>query len=303
MATRSKMRIGVIGTGVLGGAIGRCLLEARYSLVVHDRRREAAEEVCALGAAWASSPRAVAEISQVVMTAVPGPQELEELFFSPEHGLLPAMTPGQGYIDVSTSSPDLARRIAAACQSRSVDFIDAPMSGLPPDATIMIGGDAAAVARYHRLFDALGEHVVHVGETGAGCVSKLVSQYLACANFIAAVEGLLIAAKAGVDLGLVGKTIPCTAGASRFFHLLPSSVFDGTFQSRGTLDILTKDMDLACQLADEFGVPPRIGMIVREVLGSAQARGWGQRGFPVAARVLEEIAGVELRAPRQDPES
>jgi 3-hydroxyisobutyrate dehydrogenase-like beta-hydroxyacid dehydrogenase len=176
-------------------------------------------------------------------------------------------------------------------------MLDAPVSGRPPGMTIMVGGDATTFAAYRPLLACMGRNIFHVGPTGHGCIAKLVTQYLGYSNFVTALEGLLIAAKAGIDLGVLAQIVPVSAGASRTFDNIPRSVLSGTFTAGGTLDIVAKDLQLACELAREVGAPASTGLIADDVFRRAQAQGWGQRGFPIAARVLEAMAGVELRAP------
>ncbi len=123
----------------------------------------------------------------------------------------------------------------------------------------MVGGEAADFARMQPLFAAIAKNVFHVGPSGAGCVAKLVTQYLGYTNFIAALEGMLIAAKAGIDLGILARIVPVSAGQSRTFDNIARSVLTGAFTSGGTLDIVAKDIDLACALAREVGAPVTLG--------------------------------------------
>src|SRR3954462_3679645 len=125
--------------------------------------------------------------------------------------------------------------------------------------TVMAGGDAAVFARCRPLLEAIAKNVFHIGPNGAGCVAKLVTQYLGYTNLIAALEGMLIAAKAGIDLAVLAQIVPVSAGQSRTFDNIPRGVFPGTFEAGGTLDIVAKDIALACQLARDVGAPAALG--------------------------------------------
>src|ERR1700758_4119295 len=168
--------------------------------------------------------------------------------------------------------------------------------GGPPTMTVMAGGDPAVFAKYRPLLDAMAGNIFHVGEAGAGCTAKLVTQYLGYTNFIAALEGMLIGAKAGIDLSTLARIVPLSAGASRTFDNIPRSVLTGAFTAGGTLDIVAKDLNLACDLARQAGAPANLGLLAHDVLSRAQAQGWGNEGFPIAARILEAMAGHELRS-------
>ena len=295
-----QMQLGFIGTGTMGNPMARCLIEAGHRFTVHDIRREATTNLCELGANWADSPRAVAASSQVVFTSLPGPAEVEETVLNPDTGILSGMASGGAFIDMTTNSPKVFRRIAEVCKSRGVEVLDAPVSGRPPGMTVMVGGDAETFARYRPLLEAMAGNIFHLGDNGAGCITKLVTQYLGYSNFITAIEGLIIGAKAGVDVGLLSQVVPVSAGASRVFDNIPRSVLSGTFISGGTLDIVAKDLHLACELAGDVEAPAMTGAIADEVFRRAQELGWGGDGFAKAARVLEEITGVELRSGAAD---
>lgn len=291
------MQLGFIGTGTMGNPMARCLLEAGHALTVYDVRRQAAANLCEQGARWADNPCAVAEASEVVFTSLPGPAEVEQEVLAPSTGILAGLKAGHAYIDMTTNAPGVVRRLAEVCRERGVAVLDAPVSGRPPGMTIMVGGDLATFTKYRPLLECMGRNIFYVGETGSGCIAKLVTQYLGYANFVTALEGLLIGAKAGIDLRVLAQIVPVSAGASRTFDNIPRSVFNGAFTSGGTLDIVAKDVHLACELAREVGAPAFMGLLADDVYARAQAQGWGQWGFPIAARVLEAMAGVELRAP------
>ena len=289
------MRIGFVGTGTMGTPIARCLIRAGFSLVVYDRRAEATSELCALGAVQAETAFAAARDSDVVFTSLPGPMEFEAAMLEPQSGVLAGLRAGSVHIDLTTNAPKTIARVSEECRVRGAELIDAPVSGRPPDMTVMIGASDEAFAKYRALFDAIAANVFHVGPSGAGATAKLVTQYLGYTNFIASIEGMLIAAKAGIDLETMTRIVPASAGQSRTFDNIRRGVLSGTFAAGGTLDIVSKDVALACQLARDVGVPASLGALASDFYQRAQAAGWGQEGFPVVARILEAMAGVELR--------
>ena len=291
------MQLGFIGTGTMGNPMVRCLIEGGHRLTVHDLNRRATTNLCEMGAQWADSPRAVAEQSQVVFTSLPGPTEVERVLLEPSDGALAGMGPGTAYIDMTTNSPTVFRRLAEVCKLRGVEVLDAPVSGRPPGMTIMAGGDEETFLKCRPLFECMAGNIFHLGETGTGCITKLVTQYLGYSNFVTALEGLIIGAKAGVDISALARVVPVSAGASRVFDNIPRSVFSGEFTSGGSLDIVAKDLHLACELAREVQAPALMGNIADDVFKRAQAQGWGREGFPMAAQILEQLAGVKLRAP------
>jgi 3-hydroxyisobutyrate dehydrogenase len=290
------MRIGFVGTGTMGTPIAGCLIAAGHSLTVYDRRPEATAALCAQGAVRADSAFAAMRDVAVAFTSLPGPAEFEAAMLEPQTGILAGLPPGAAHVDLTTNAPKLIARAAAACAARGVELIDAPVSGRPPTMTVMVGASAAGFARCRPLLDAIAAHVFHVGPSGAGATAKLVTQYLGYTNFIAALEGMLVAAKAGIDLETLARIVPVSAGQSRTFDNIPRGVLPGTFLAGGTLDIVAKDIELACQLARDVGAPAALGTLASDVYRRAQAQGWGQEGFPVVARVLEAMAGAQLRA-------
>jgi len=291
------MRLGFVGTGTMGAPMAGCLIDAGHELTIFDIRPAATAPLAARGACTAGSPAEVARQSEVVFTSLPGPSEVEHAVLGSSTGILAGLAAGGGYIDMTTNAPAVVRRIAEACDGRGIAMLDAPVSGRPPTMTVMAGGPAEVFAKYRPLLATMAGNIFHVGESGAGCVAKLVTQYLGYTNFVAALEGLLIGAKAGIDLAQLARIVPLSAGASRTFDNIPRSVLTGAFIAGGTLDIVAKDLALACELAREVAAPAQLGLLAHDVLHRAQAQGWGQQGFPVAAKILEAMAGVELRAP------
>ena len=294
------MRVGFIGTGKMGNMMASCLLDAGHELTVYDLRHEAAANLCERGAHWAEGSRLVAEASELVFTSLPGPAEMEASLLDPDNGVLAGLSSGSGYIDLTTNAPGTIANAAQACRTRGVSMLDAPVSGRVPNLTVMVGGDPDTFTKYRPILQAFGRNVFHVGDQGKGCIAKLVTQYIGYANFIASVEGLLIAAKAGVDLNILARVVPVSAGANRMFDASYEAIFDRTFHAgTGELDIVAKDIDLACKLAQDLQTPALMGTITYDVFKRAQAMDLGNLGFPGAAIAVEQIAGIQLR-PRPD---
>ena len=294
------MRVGFIGTGKMGNMMASCLLDAGHELTVYDLRHEAAANLCERGAHWAEGSRLVAEASELVFTSLPGPAEMEASLLDPDNGVLAGLSSGSGYIDLTTNAPGTIANAAQACRTRGVSMLDAPVSGRVPNLTVMVGGDPDTFTKYRPILQAFGRNVFHVGDQGKGCIAKLVTQYMGYSNFIASVEGLLIAAKAGVDLNILARVVPVSAGANRMFDASYEAIFDRTFHAgTGELDIVAKDIDLACKLAQDLQTPALMGTIAYDVFKRAQAMDLGNLGFPGAAIAVEQIAGIQLR-PRPD---
>ncbi len=294
------MRIGFIGMGTMGTPIAECLVAAGHRLTVYDARPAAMGALIGHGATTADNPAEAAYAAEIVFTSLPGPQEVEAVALDPELGIFAGLRRGGTYIDLTTNAPASVRRVAEAARKRDIKFLDAPVSGRPPGMTVMVGGREADFAHCRPLFEAIAKNVFYVGPSGAGATAKLVTQYLGYTNFIAALEGMLVAAKAGIDLGVLAQIVPVSAGQSRTFDNAARLVLTGTFAAGGTLDIVAKDIDLAVALAREVGAPAALGALASDAYKRAQAQGWGQEGFPVVARILEAMAGVALRSESRD---
>ena len=290
------MNLGYIGTGVMGNPMAKALIEAGHSVTVHDLNREAATNLCEMGANWADDPRQLSESSEVVFTSLPGPVQAENVLTNPDTGILSGLRVGGTWVDTTTNSPTMIHKLASLCKQRGIEMLDCPVSGRIPNMTMMVGGDQAVFNKQRPVLEAMGKEVIYVGGTASGCTAKLVTQYLGYSNFIAGIEGMLIGAKAGLDMDILARLIPISASASGVMERSMGVVLDGTFASNGTLDIVAKDLHLACQLARDVQAPSRIGDIVDDVLQRAQAQGWGQEGYPIVAKVLEQMANSEVRS-------
>ena len=270
-----------IGVGTMGSLMAGCLLDAGVDLTVFDVRREAADPLIQRGARWAASAEDAASVCDMLWTSLPGPTQVESVLLGNEGAVLSAMADGAVLVDTTTNDPDVARRVASACAAQNLAMLDAPVSGRPPAMTMMVGGDHAVYEKALPSLEAVAAQIFYVGPAGAGCVAKLATQYMGYTNLIAAIEGMLIARMGGVDPAVLAEIVPVSAGASRAFNAIPNSVLNGSFQAGGTLDIVAKDVALACALAQPpgkcSGIHRRGG---ERPLSSGAGSRLGRRGLP-----------------------
>jgi 3-hydroxyisobutyrate dehydrogenase-like beta-hydroxyacid dehydrogenase len=295
------MRVGFIGLGIMGASMASNIQKAGHDLVVHDLRPEAARPHLAAGATWGDTPRQVAEASEVVLTSLPGPPEVEAVALDPDRGLLAGLAAGKAYFDLSTNSPTLVRRIHAAFAARGIAVLDAPVSGGPRGArtrklAIWVGGDAAVLQRFRPVLDAMGDQVIHVGPIGAGSVAKLVHNTTTYAVQTALAEVFTLGVKAGVEpLALWQAVRYGASGRQRTFDRL-AGFLRGTYDPPNfALRLAHKDVSLAMALAREHRVPMRVANLVLEEMTEALNRGWAERDSRSPMLLQEERAGVQVR--------
>ena len=234
------MRIGFIGLGNMGGPMAINLVKAGgNSVVVFDVRRQAAAPHLESGAKWSESPQEVAAQSEVVMTSLPGPPEVEQVMFG-ERGIIHGIRPGAVYVDLSTNSPRLMRRIDQALRQKGVDTLDAPVSGGAVGAkaanlAIMVGGQESVFGKVAPVLELIGakEQIVHVGAIGAGNIAKLAHNQLCMVTSAAIAEVFTMATKAGIAPEALYKVISDGAfGRGMLLKGLPAVVFKGDFDDR-----------------------------------------------------------------------
>jgi len=295
------MKVGFVGLGTMGGSMAYNALQGGHELVVHDLRRESATRHLEAGAVWADSPREVAESADVVLTSLPGPVEVEAVALK-EGGILEGMSEGKVYLDLSTSSPTLIRRIHEVYAARGIHVLDAPVSGGPRGArsgrlAVWVGGDREVFERCKPVLDAIGDQVYYVGPIGCGSVAKLVHN---CAGYIiqcALAEVFTMGVKAGVEpLALWQAVRRGAQGRRGTFEGLAEHLLPGKFDPPDfALRLARKDVDLAVGVGREFDVPMRLANLALAELTEAINRGWGHRDSRVAMLLQEERAGVEVR--------
>jgi 3-hydroxyisobutyrate dehydrogenase len=252
------------------------------------------------GAKWADGPRQVAQQSDIVLTSLPGPPEVEAVGAE----LLEAMRKDAPWFDLSTNSPTVARRIHARFAARGIAMLDAPVSGGPRGAksrklALLVGGERAVFDRFRPVLDAIGDQVFYIGPIGAGSIAKLVHNCAGYAIQAALAEVFTMGVKAGVDpLELWAAVRQCSLGRMRTFDRLGNQFLQGKFDPPDfALKLAHKDVTLATELAREIGVPMRIANLTHAEMTEALGRGWGERDSRSFMLLQEERAGVEIAVP------
>ena len=299
------MKIGFIGLGNMGHGMAANILKAGHTLTVSDIRREAAKTLLENGATWADTPKAVAEASDTVFASLPGPAEVEKVALG-ENGILEGLKSGGIYIDLSTSSPVLARHIYQTLKEKGIQMMDAPVSGGPVAAdtgklALMVGGDEEVFQQCKPLLDVLGDSVNYTGSIGSGTICKLMHNCISFSLQAIIAECLTLGVKAGVEPKALWEAIRdgAVGRGTLLRRHLPETYFKGDFDPpRFALQLAFKDLNLATSLGREFNVPMDIANLARKELMTAMNRGWGNRDARIAMVLQEErCGGIEVRIP------
>ncbi len=295
------MNVGFIGLGTMGASIALNAIKGGHKLTVHDINPDAAAEHLKLGATWADTPKQVAEASEVVLTSLPGPPEVEAVVLG-KNGLIEGFKQGSAYFDLSTNSPTVIRSIHAALLEKGVQTLDAPVSGGPDGArsgkmAIWVGGDEATFNKFLPVLDSMGDAPYYVGPIGAGAVAKLVHN---CSGYIlqtALAETFSMGVKAGVNPeGLWQALRKGALGRRRVFDTMARQFLPGRFDPPDfALKLARKDVALACEVGREFDVPMRLAHMTLMEMTEAMNRGWEGRDSRVAMTLQTERAGVDIK--------
>jgi 3-hydroxyisobutyrate dehydrogenase len=294
-----KTRLGWIGTGVMGSSMAGHLMTAGFAMTVYNRSQSKAESLLAKGAAWAASPRALAEASDVVFAIVGFPSDVREVMLG-ANGALAGSKAGNILVDMTTSEPSLAVEIFDAAKAKGVQSVDAPVSGGDVGAknaalSIMIGGDKDVVESLAPCWNAMGKTIVHQGGPGAGQHTKMVNQILIASNMIGVCEALLYGYKAGLDLPTVLQSVGSGAAGSWSLSNLGPRIMNNNFDPGFFVEHFIKDMGIALDEAKRMGLCLPGLALSNQLYLSLKAQGHGRDGTHALELALAKMAGVDWK--------
>ena len=288
--------VAFVGLGIMGGRMVKNVLKAGYAVRAQNRTMAKAEALRPLGATVATTPRKAAIGADIVVTMVADPPALAAVMEGPE-GVFAGCRPGTLIVDMSTVDPGTSQAMAAKAKGSGLRYLEAPVTGGVGAAeqgtlTIMAGGSAEDFAAAKPLLETMGKKVLHVGPMGYGSVLKLCANMVAASIITSMNEALVLAAKSGLDLGVVAEVL---TERSPLIGRTAPKVLSGDFSANFPLKHSHKDVQLALSTARAVGTPMFALGAVAQLQGAALAKGFGDLDQTVTARVLEEIAGIQAR--------
>ncbi|MFT8313477.1 MAG: NAD(P)-dependent oxidoreductase [Clostridium sp.] len=256
--SKSDIKVGFIGTGVMGAAMASHILDGGYKLSVYNRTKEKALALINKGAIWKTSVAELAKDSDIVITIVGYPKDVEEVYLG-ENGIINNIKKGGYVIDMTTSKPSLAKKIYEAAKEKEIFALDAPVSGGDVGAaegtlSIMIGGDREAFENLKPIFELMGKNIVLQGGAGAGQHTKMCNQIAIASNIMGVCEALVYAKKSGLDPETVLKSIGAGGAASWQLSAYAPRILKGDFAPGFYIKHFVKDMKIALEEADAMGL-------------------------------------------------
>jgi 2-hydroxy-3-oxopropionate reductase len=290
-------KVGFVGLGIMGTPMAENLLKAGFELTVYNRSQPPVDLLASLGASAASSPKAVAELSDVVITMVTDSEAVKEVVLG-QKGVLEGAHEGLVLIDMSTISPSVTRSISASLAAKGVNALDAPVSGGDVGArdgtlTIMVGGPETVFESCLPILQAMGKKVVYMGPTGAGQLTKLANQILVACNMIGVSECLNFAKRAGLDPGRVVDSLSAGAASSWSLVNLGPKVVRRDFAPGFKVKLLQKDLRYVLSTAAELNAPLLATTLVHQLYKRVEENGLGDAGTQALVTAVEQLSSQD----------
>lgn len=291
------MHYGFVGLGHLGGHLAQSLLRAGLPLTVHDRDPASATPHLAAGATWADSPEDLSACD-AVLTCLPSPAASEAVLSR----LAPALSPGATWIEMSTLGRDDILRLADLAATHGLRTLEAPVTGgahlaARGEITVLAGGDADLLDLHRPALQAMGNRLFHMGPLGSAAVIKVITNMLAFIHLVADGEALMLAKRAGLDLGQAWEAIRASSGTSFVHETEGQLILNGSYDIAFTMDLALKDLGFALAFGQDHGVPLDLAALTQQTFVRARSAYGGAAQSTQVVKLLEDALGTDLRAP------
>jgi 3-hydroxyisobutyrate dehydrogenase len=289
--------LGFVGLGVMGGNMVARFLEQGHTVTGYNRTKSKAQWLIDKGMKWAGTPRAVAEAADVTFSMVTNSAALTEIFEGPD-GVLAGLTAGKYYVDMSTVTPALSRKLADRVREKGSDMVDAPVSGSvvtlqQGKLSVMVGGRKETFDKLKTSLDYIGPKVTHVGENGLALVMKIGTNLSLAVQMLAFSEGVLLAEKSGIPRATAVDVLSHSVIASPMVQYRSSMVFHLPEEAWFDCNMMQKDMLLALELGRQLEVPLPTTAVTNEMLTAARGMGYAKEDFAVLFHALAKMAGLK----------
>ena len=295
------MKIGFIGLGNLGHPLAMSLVKAGHDVTVSDLRPECGEAFAAAGAKCSDDIAGVCRGAEAVITALPSP-EASRAVVEKEGGVFDHLSEGSCWIEMSTTDFEDIQRLAGIAHKKGFKVLECPVTGgvhlaHTGEITVLVGGKEDVFEHHRPILEIMGKEVIHLGDIGNASVVKVVTNMLAFIHLVAAGEGMMMAAKQGVDLGAAYRAIRASSGNS-FVHETESQlILNGSYNINFTMDLACKDLGFADQIAKKLDIPLELGSLTHQIFKRARNLYGGEAWSPQVVKMLEDACDKPLRAP------
>ena len=291
------MKTAFIGLGTMGVGMAANIMKAGHELTVHNRTREKEEPLVQAGAKRAATPREAAQGAEVIVSCVTNSEVMQEILVG-ENGVIHGAAPGAVVVDMSTVSPEATREVGAKLAAKGIKMVDAPVSGGPEGANqgtlaIMIGGADEDVKQVWPVFEAMGKNLTHVGDLGAGQLTKAINQILISGTYLAMAEAMVFGMKAGLDMEKAVKAVSGGAAASWVLDNRSANVLNNTYPLGFKTSLHRKDLGIALGTAKEIGVSLPVTAYCEQMEHALMAQGHGDDDMSALGRIVRGLAGLE----------
>jgi 3-hydroxyisobutyrate dehydrogenase len=290
--------LGFIGLGAMGGRVTKRLLDAGHTVIGYNRTKSKAQWLLNAGMQWADSPRAVAESADVIFTMVTNTSALQEVLTGSE-GIMHGLGQGKIYIDMSTVSPDISRRLSEEVAARGAHMLDAPVSGSvitleQGNLSLMVGGEEAIFEQVKPILLDIGPKVNYVGKNGQAVLMKIAINLNLQVQIQGFYEGLFLAVKGGIPLETALEVMLNSVIASPSLQYRTPFILNPPDEAWFNVDMMQKDMLLALEMGRKLDVPLPAVAVTNELLTAARAMGLAKEDFAIVYKVLARMAGLDM---------